>query len=48
MPVERLGEIIRACNLALRRADLDPRVRAGVERILAQAQARARAVMEGM
>lgn len=46
MPVERLGAIIIACHTALRRPDLDPRVRARVERILAQAQAEARRVME--
>ena len=42
MTVERLGELIHACYIALGRADLDPRVRERVARILAAAQAKAR------
>lgn len=41
----RLGELIAACHAALRRPDLDSRVRARVEEILVAAQARARALM---
>lgn len=39
---ERLGEIIRACYTALRRPDLDPRVRAQVHAILLRAQEQVR------
>jgi len=45
MTDERLGEIIRACLTALRRPDLDCRIRRQIECILARAQARAREVM---
>lgn len=45
MTDSRLGELIAACHVALRRPDLDSRVRARVEEILAVAQARARAMM---
>lgn len=41
----RLGEIIAACHQALRRPDLDPRVRARVKAILATAQQRARLLL---
>lgn len=43
MTIERLGELIIACHAALRRPDLDHRIRAQIERILEQAQAAARA-----
>ena len=38
----RLGELIRACYIALARSDLDPRVRSRVGAILLAAQAVAR------
>lgn len=42
MTIERLGELIIACHTALRRPDLDSRIRAQIERILERAQATAR------
>jgi hypothetical protein len=41
----RLGQIIAACYAALRRPDLDCRIRRQIENILVRAQARAREVL---
>lgn len=45
MTPERLAELIIACHAALRRPDLDRRVRARVQLILARAQAHVRKAM---
>lgn len=45
MTETRLAELIMASHKALRRPDLDPRVRLLVSRILARAQARVREMM---
>lgn len=45
MTEQRLAELIMASHRALRRPDLDPRVRLLIGRILARAQARVREML---